>query len=386
MNGELALVSTSDGPTLRVRVFGVMGLVVLAGAGTLLLVALLSAPTLFYRALSAAGVDQNTELASRIHQGFATATLVSIAAGVAAATLVAAAMSILVARRITRPITDAATAAERLAAGDYSARATSSRMGPELATLTSSVNTLARRLESSERARQQLMADLAHELRTPLTSIDATVEAIADGILPADRETLGTLTDQARRLDRLIDDLNAVSRADEHAFRVSTRRADIPDIVHQAVSHAHARYVSSGVSLETPHIAAATATIDPDRITEVLEQLLDNALTSCVAGDSVTVACIAHPDDVQITVTDTGRGFNPEDAERLFQRFYRGHPTPRGRATGHGIGLTIARALIEAQDGTLTASSAGPGRGAAFTITVPSNRALRDTTTTNTER
>lgn len=386
MNRESQPGSTSDGPTLRVRVFGVMGLVVLAGAGTLLLVALLAAPALFYRALAAAGVDQNTELAARIHQGFATATLVSIAAGVVAATLVAATVSILVARRITRPITEAAAAAERLAAGDYNARVTSSRMGPELATLTSSMNTLAQRLESSERARQQLMADLAHELRTPLTSIDATVEAIADGILPADQETLRTLTDQARRLDRLIDDLNAVSRADEHAFRVSTRRADIPDIVHRAVSQAHARYVSRGVTLEAAHLPPATAIVDPDRITEVLEQLLDNALTSCVDGDAVTVSCITQPNDVHITVSDNGHGFDPQDAERLFQRFYRGHRNPPGRATGHGIGLTIARALIEAQDGTLTASSDGPGRGATFTITVPRHRALRDTTTTRIAR
>ncbi len=387
MNRKHRSVSTGDGPNLRVRVFGVMGLVVLAGAGTLLLVALLAAPALFYRALTAAGVDQNTELAARVHQAFATATLVSIAAGVGAATLVAATMSILVARRITRPISEAAKAAGRLAAGDYSARATSSRMGPELATLTSSVNTLAQRLEASEHARQQLMADLAHELRTPLTSIDATVEAIADGILPADQETLRTLTDQARRLDRLINDLNAVSRADEHAFRLSTRRADIPDIVHQAVSQAHAQYVSRGVTLETPHVAPATAIVDPDRITEVLEQLLDNSLTSCVDGDSVTVSCVANPNDVQITVSDTGRGFDPEDAERLFQRFFRGHPTPPGRGSGHGIGLTIARTLIEAQNGTLTATSSGPGRGASFTITVPRPRSLRDTTTTTrTER
>ncbi len=385
MRGEHASVSTSDGPTLRVRVFGVMGLVVLAGAGTLLLVALLAAPALFYRALTAAGVDQNTELAARIHQGFTTATLVTIAAGVGAATLVAATMSILVARRITRPITDAATAAGRLAAGDYSARATASRMGPELATLTSSVNTLAQRLESSERARQQLMADLAHELRTPLTSIDATVEAIADGVLPADQETLRTLTDQARRLDRLIDDLNAVSRADEHAFRVSTRRVDIPDIVHQAVSQVHARYVSRGVTLETPHLAAATAIVDPDRITEVLEQLLGNSLTSCVDGDSVTVSCIAHPNDVHITVADTGHGFPPSDAERLFQRFYRGDPQLPGNATGHGIGLTIARALIEAQSGTLTATSSGQGSGATFTITVPRHLGLRASSTARTD-
>jgi two-component system sensor histidine kinase BaeS len=380
MNREQPPVSRSDGPTLRIRVFGVMGLVVLAGAGTLLLVALLAAPALFYRALTTAGVDPNTELSSRIHQGFATATLVSIAAGVGAAILVAATMSILVARRITRPIIEAAAAAERLAAGDYSARATSSRMGPELATLTSSVNTLAERLEVSEQVRQRLMADLAHELRTPLTSIDATVEAIADGVLPADRETLQTLTDQARRLDRLIDDLNAVSRADEHAFRVSTRPADIPGIVRQAVSQAHARYARHGVTLETSHLAKTTALVDPDRLVEVLEQLLDNSLTSCVNGDVVTVSCSAHPDDVQITVSDTGRGFNPQDAEQIFQRFYRGHPTP-GRATGHGIGLTIARALIEAQDGTLTATSTGPGRGASFTITIPRRRALRDTTT-----
>lgn len=129
MTRQRVVASHGQGPTLRIRIFGVMGLVVLAGAGTLLLVALLAAPAVFYRSLISAGVDPNTELAARVHQGFASATLVSIAAGVAAAILVAAMMSILVTRRITQPITEAAAAAERLAAGDYSARAAASRIG-----------------------------------------------------------------------------------------------------------------------------------------------------------------------------------------------------------------------------------------------------------------
>lgn len=242
------------------------------------------------------------------------------------------------------------------------------------------MNTLAQRLEASEQARQRLMSDLAHELRTPLTSIDATVEAIADGVLPADRSTLRTLTDQARRLDRLIDDLNAASRADEHAFRVNTQVTEISDVVRSTVSQAHARYTSFGVALETVNVAKATAFADPDRLAEVLGQLLDNSLAQCVDGDIVRVSWITHSDDVQITVSDTGRGFDPQDAERLFQRFYRRQPDPAGRAAGgHGVGLTIARALIEAQNGTLTATSTGLGCGASFTITVPRRQDLRAT-------
>lgn len=356
-------------PGLAVRVFGVMALVVLAGAGTLLVFSLLLAPAVFHRHLADAGIDQSGDVATHVNEGFATATLTAIAVGVAAAVLVAAAMALLVARRITRPVADAAEAASRLAAGDYTARVEPSGMGPELDGLTSSVNALARRLEATEQARIRLVTDLAHELRTPLASLDATVEAVADGVLPPDPETLATLREQSRRLSRLVDDLSALSRADEHAFRVETRVVDLAEVARTAVSVVSARYAAADVELRAPDPGAVPAVADPDRVAEVLGQLLDNALRHCAGGDAVTLEAVRRDGRAVLVIADTGAGFDPAEADALFRRFHRA--TPSSAARGSGIGLTIARALVEAQAGTLTASSAGPGRGATFTLDLP---------------
>jgi two-component system, OmpR family, sensor histidine kinase BaeS len=358
------------GPSLRLRVFAAMGLVVLAGAGTLAITALLVAPAVFHQHLEQAGVAQSPDVAMHVDEGFATALLVSIAVGVLAAVIVAAAVALIVARRINDPVAAAAATASRLAAGDYSARVTRPLMGPELADLADSVNALADRLEQTEASRLRLVTDLAHELRTPLTAIDATVEAIADGILPADATTLSTLTDQSRRLSRLVDDLGAVSRADERSFRLDPRPVDLVEVASAATTATAARFVAKGVGLETRLGPPVTVIADADRIAEVIGQLLDNSLRRCRAADHVTVTVDRRGDSAVIAVTDTGSGFDPAEADRLFQRFYRAGSDP----SGSGIGLTIARTLIEAHGGALRATSPGPGRGATFAITLPTGQ------------
>lgn len=357
----------SRGPRLGVRVFSAMGLVVIAGAATMILVSLLIAPAVFTGHLNKVGIQQTPEAAQHVQDGFALATVVSTAVGVLAALAVAAGVAGFVARRISQPITLIAQATTRLATGDYSARVAPQRLGPELADLTDSVNTLAGRLEATEQTRIRLMADLAHELRTPVASIEATVEAIADGVLPVDTETLETLTGQSQRLSRLTDDLEAVSRAEERSFRLTLATVDLRDVAKASAAAAATQYTRAEVALQTPTGAAGYVIADHDRLIEVIDQLLTNALHHCQPGDVVTIATRPDATTVELSVTDTGAGFDPADAERLFQRFYRADPA-RTRQTGSGIGLTIARALIEAQAGTLTAHSPGPGAGSTFTI------------------
>lgn len=360
----------SPGPRLGVRVFAAMGLVVVAGAATMILVSLLIAPAVFRWHLDTVGIQQTPEAAQHVQDGFALATVVATGVGVLAALAVAAGVAWFVARRIAQPITQVAQATTRLATGDYAARVDPQRLGPELADLTDSVNTLAGRLETTEQTRIRLMADLAHELRTPVASIAATVEAIADGVLPPDTETLDTLTGQSQRLTRLTDDLEAVSRAEERSFRVTLAAVDVSDVTRSATASAAARYTRAGVTLLTPHGPAGHVLADHDRLVEVLDQLLTNALHHCHPGDVVTLATRPSATTVELSVTDTGTGFDPADAEHLFQRFYRADPA-RTTQTGSGIGLTIARALVEAQHGTLTAHSPGPGAGSTFTIQLP---------------
>jgi two-component system sensor histidine kinase BaeS len=358
------------GPLLRTRILGAMALVVLAGAGTLIVVSLLLAPAIFYNHLQQAGVSRDDVLARHVDEGFATAIVVSTLVGVAIAALVAAAMATLVSRRISGPVSIAARATTQLANGDYSARVPTPNMGPELDSLATGVNALAERLEATEGTRLRLMADLAHELRTPLAAIDATVEAIADGVIPADERALAALTGNAQRLSRLVEDLAAVSRAEERSFRLTLADVDLAELARLAIASASALLAASGIEVAGPTGPGPRVRVDPDRILEVLGQLLDNALHACSAGDAVTVVVSSHDGRAMLTVTDNGAGFEPDDADRLFQRFFRASPTHSARV-GSGIGLTIAASLVAANGGSLSATSPGLGRGATFTMTLP---------------
>ena len=171
------------GPGLAPRLFVAITLVIIAGAVTVVLVSLLIAPAVFHDHLSRAGVTLSDQVSHHVNDGLATAVLTAIGAGTTAATAVAIAVTAVVTRRITRPLTVAAQTARRLADGDYTTRMPPPRLGPELAALARSINGLAARLERVEEHREELMIDVAHELRTPLAALEATVEAIADGVL-----------------------------------------------------------------------------------------------------------------------------------------------------------------------------------------------------------
>ena len=373
---------------LGTRIFAAIALVILAGATTLLLVALVTAPVVFRSRLEDLGVSDESPLASRIDEGFTLALVTSITAAVLAASLVAVVVAAVIARRISRPIALATDSAGRLADGDYGVRVTAPGVGPELDELAAAVNTLAQRLETAEQHRVRLLSDLGHELRTPLAALEATVTAIVDGVLPTNAETLSTLTDQTSRLTRLTRDLHAISRSDEHAFRLERHRVDVSAVAAAAVAAQQARYRTAELTLSAPPARAGYrsepgteqgpepkpepvyAWADPDRVSEIVDQLLDNALRHCAAGDKVTVTVHSRGEGVGLIVTDTGAGFDPASANALFTRFYRGPNTLRGPA-GTGVGLTIARALAEAQHGTLHATSPGLGKGATFTLTLP---------------
>jgi signal transduction histidine kinase len=361
---------------LGARLFAAMGLVVLAGATTLLVVALLVAPPVFHAHLRMALGDLTATTLTHADQAFATAMLLSLAMAVAVAVLAALTVTWLVTRRIATPVTDLATAAGRLAGGQYDARVPDPGLGPEFAALTTSFNTMAARLASTERVRQRLLADLAHELRTPIASIQATVEAIADGVLATDQTTLATLAEQTGRLDRLVADLTAVSHAEERALDLDPRLHPLADLTAAAAAAAQARYAAKGVTLTvTTPAGTPMVRVDADRLAEALGNLLDNALRHTPPDGTVTVTTdhtVQFGEHLaRVTVTDTGGGFDPTDADRIFERLYRTDTARRPSTGGSGIGLTIAKAIITAHHGTITAHSAGPGHGATFTITLP---------------
>jgi two-component system, OmpR family, sensor histidine kinase BaeS len=348
-------------------------LVILAGAGTVLVTALLVGPAVFEAHLHSVGLVPDQLVQEHLARAFDESILVSLGVGVVIAGVTAAAISWLVAKRLAAPVADAAHVASRLADGRLDARVVDPQMGPEFTTLTSSVNQLAHRLETTEQTRRQLTGELAHQLRTPIASISATVEGVREGVLPTDEETLDTLTQQSHRLSRLVDDLEVVSRAQERQLLLNPEPVAIADLVEAAVAAHRERFRIAGVSLSstvaprTPAVA-----VDPDRIQEVLGNLLDNALRHTPSGGTVAVA--AHPfkggkkPNAVIEVQDSGRGFPEGDAERIFARFEKATDS-----TGSGLGLTIARAIVEAHHGSLTAHSDGPGQGARFIVTIPAS-------------
>lgn len=350
-------------------------LVIVAGAGTVLVVVLLVGPSVFHIHLVNAGVAADSEALQHVLMAVDDAVLVALGIGVAIAAMTAAAISWVGARRLAAPVREAADTSRRLAQGQLDARVLDPDMGPEFATLAASMNELAARLQATEATRRQLTADLAHQLRTPIASIEATIEAVRDEVLPSDHQTWETLAAQSARLRRLVADLEVVSRAEERQLLLSAEPVPVATLVDTAVAAHQERYRSAGVGLDAWVADDTPAVIvDPERLQEVLGNLLDNALRCTPAGGTVTVD--ARPGDapgaVVLTVTDTGIGLTPAEAQQVFRRFTKATDSP-----GSGLGLTIARALVEAHHGTLTADSDGPGTGARFTITLPAQETQR---------
>jgi signal transduction histidine kinase len=370
------------------RLFAAMALVVVTGAGTLLVVSLLVAPAVFMNHLGRAGApDLSPAVTTHVNMAFTQATLIALGTGTLTAAVAAGLVAWLVARRIASPVTDLAAVTGRLANGVYDAKAADPRLGPEFTALAASVNQLGAQLSMSEDTRRRLLSDLGHQLRTPIASLEATVEAIGDRVLPMDDETSATLTDQVARLHRLVADIESVSRAEERQLALNPRPTPATELAHRAAAVLLPQFRSAGIGLEVrASEPGPTVVVDADRIVEALLNVLDNALRHTSAG-GVVVRVEGPTTDSEdrvwadVVVEDTGEGFTPDQAPLLFQRFYRAAAPPSGAPAeagpgrhGSGIGLTIARAIVDAHHGSLTAHSDGPGRGAAFTLTLPAVR------------
>jgi signal transduction histidine kinase len=357
---------------LATRLFAAQALVVLSGALTLVLVAVVVAPGLYRDHVHRAIGPVSGTMAQHLDQALADALVLSLAIAVAAALLTALAVSWFITRRLTRPIAHTAAAATSIADGDYQARVPDSRLGLEFATLDNAFNRMAGTLQHTQRRRRELLADLAHELRTPVATLDSFLEGIEDGVIPTDPDTWRTMREQTTRLRRLVDDVDSISRAEEGQLDLRPQQLRIDDAIAAAVRAAATTFADRGVALQArPGPGPQTVQADPDRIHEILNNLFTNALRHTPPGGSVTVASTAGPGEVRVSVTDSGDGIAAEHLPHLFERFYRADPARSRSSGGSGIGLTIARALARAHGGDLRAASDGPGRGATFTLTLP---------------
>jgi signal transduction histidine kinase len=360
---------------LGARLFLAQALVIVAGASTLAVVALILAPGLFEEHLRRVPEPIDDTTRQHIDAAFSGATFTSLSVAILASLITALAVSWFVTRRVVRPVEAMATAAGRIAAGDYTARVHVTRSGPELASLASALDLTAHELAATERTRAEMLRDVAHELRSPLTALRGYIDALADGVLPLDGDAVDTVHAELSRVERLVDDLSTVSRAEERRMDLHLRAVAPREVVAAAVKAARARFARAGVDLQ---VAVAddlpSVSIDEDRIQEVLANLLDNALRHTPPEGVVTVSARPGPGVVELAVTDTGEGLAPEHLRRVFERFYRVDAGRSRQKGGSGIGLAIVRALTEAHGGHVGAQSAGPGQGTTFSVKLPTDR------------
>lgn len=353
------------------RLLVAQALVLLAGAATTWLVASLLAPRIFHKHLMEAHVGHTATEIRHVEEAFTSALLLSIGVALIAAVSAALVVSWYFSRRVQRSISNVADAAEQMAAGSYDAQVPDPGLGGEFAVLASSYNTLAKRLESTEGTRRRMLADLAHEMRTPLATIEAHLEAVEDGVRDPDRDTLQVIRSSTHRLHRLAEDIRAVSRAEEGRLEISPQPAEASFLARTAADSARDRYAAKGVELDLDLDTTDLVRVDPDRMAQVLGNLLDNALRHTPAGGRVMLSCRRHHQWIELQVEDSGDGVEAEHLPHLFDRFYRAD-TGRDRARGgSGIGLSIAKALVEAHGGTISAMSDGPDRGSTFTVRLP---------------
>ncbi len=311
--------------------------------------------------------DLNEEINANFRQAVYGALL--LAGG--AAIIAAAGVSWWISRRIVQPISRLSAASGHIAAGHYESRLPV-ETGDELGELTHSFNRMAEALAQTEAARQQLIGDVSHELKTPLASIKGYMEGLEDGIIPAAPETYQLIHGEADRLQRLVRDLEELSRAEADQLNLHIVPQDAGAIASSAAEWIRPQFDERGVALTVlPLAPPVQVQADFDRTRQVLLNLLGNALQYTPAGGQVTLHLARMADAVRFTVADSGIGLAPEDLERIFQRFYRVDKSRSRASGGSGVGLTIARHIIEAQGGTLWATSDGPGLGSSFTFTLP---------------
>ncbi len=268
-------------------------------------------------------------------------------------------------RRTAKPIGDVMDAAGRIADGDLSARAPVH--GPwDVRNLAGAFNRMADRLERNERQRRDLLADVAHELRTPLSVIRGRVEGMRDGLYEADAEHLELIEQETDVLARLLGDLQLLSNAEAGALPLHRERLEPMELVDAAVAAYRAQADEAGVALETrSEEGVPPLDVDRVRIGEVLSNLVSNAIRHTPAGGKVTVAVAHSGEDVAFEVSDTGAGIPSDELPTVFDRFAK---SPESR--GAGLGLAIAKSLVQAHGGTISAESE-PGRGTTMRFVLP---------------
>ncbi len=271
------------------------------------------------------------------------------------------------ARSIARPLGDLVDAAGKVETGDYAVRVPEIDRGPgELRDLGRAFNTMTARLEADEAQRRRLLADVSHELRNPLAIVQGNLEALVDGVYPADEAHLAPILDETRVLARLIEDLRTLSLAEAGTLALHREPTDIRILIADIAESFRVRATSGGASLGVDVAGGLPILeIDPLRIREVVSNLVDNALRYVLPGGTVRISARATADAIEITVADDGPGIPAALLPTIFERFAKS-----SESRGSGLGLAIAKAIVEAHGGTIVAESS-PTAGTLIRVRLP---------------
>ncbi|ACL24091.1 sensor histidine kinase [Chloroflexus aggregans] len=300
-----------------------------------------------------------------------TAVIQALTIAAIAATIAGLTTSILLVQVILRSLRSIAHSSQRIAAGRYDERV-NVPASDELRAVAESFNQMAEALEQIEQRRVTMIGNVAHELRTPLAGIEGYLEGLIDGVLPAEADTFLEMKHEVRRLHRLVDDLQTLSRVEAGQISLHFTTFDINEVIRHVVSQLQPQVLDGCLKIicertDQPILTRA----DPDRVAQILLNLLGNAVRYTPEGGCITVRSDLVNEWVKVTVEDTGIGIAPEHLPYIFERFYRADPSRSRASGGSGIGLTIARHLAWAMGGDITAYSAGLGKGSRFTLTLP---------------
>jgi two-component system sensor histidine kinase BaeS len=328
-------------------------------------------------AMAAAMGNLSPELKTNLFANFRAAVEEATTLAALAALVAALIASVFVSRQIVMPVREMMAASERIAEGQYHERVDvpgdlSWDELDELGRLAVSFNQMASQLEQTEATRRELIGNVAHELRTPLANIKGWMEGLIDGVLPAETSTFQQIYREADRLQRLVYDLQELSQVEAGAFELDRHVMSVATLVEATVARLGHQFEDKGVALasdvpaDLPPVRA-----DEDRIGQVLLNLVGNALQYTPTGGEVRITAHRQGAEIQISVIDTGIGIPPEHLSLLFTRFYRVDKSRSRVGGGSGIGLTIAKHLVEAHGGRIWAESPGPDQGSTFTFSLP---------------
>jgi signal transduction histidine kinase len=355
-----------------------VGVIVLASAAELTI------PRSFDRHMSAMSAwmvnmmgDSGMMMEMDLFTNFRTAVREALAYAALTAFMVAVVVSLLVSRQVVAPVRAITSASQRIAEGHYDERvglsdALDEDERDELSQLALSFNQMAVQLEKTESFRRQLIGDVAHELRTPLTAIKGSMEGLMDGVLPADVETYQHIYKEADRLQRLVTDLQELSRVEAGAYELYLKPMEISQMVEMIVVRLGRQFEEKGVILKTNLLDdIPRVQVDEDRIGQVMLNLVGNALQYTPDGGEVLISTVRMGSEVQVSVSDNGIGIPIEHQAHIFTRFYRVDKSRSRVGGGSGMGLTIAKHLVEAHGGRIWVQSQGQGKGSTFIFTLP---------------